>query len=601
MNGKEDNNLVIIGPKINNKKGINYKYRKSNNFYSDPEFFQIKSQTINMNNKEEILGTIIQIYQSELDINEMKIKELLTNITGSVAPDINEINLKENLLFNYRIKLSDMKYIETPLIAPKNYKDKICFVEYNHQHFIPQDYFDNNSKLIIECFCLPVVSFSAKEKKIPEKKKGYIGNFLSPVKIGYVKINYEDIKDGKYKYEIENNGIPEPNCFLISDGGPDKFSNLNLKNIHGKDYSIGTDSYIEQAIDKTFIDKAKKNPEIPEEVKNKYFNICFDSETEKSFLFRPNEDMDENEFIRDISNQISNEDLQKIKNNKKYYFLPFCEKYEGEEALYKSKNLKCLSDEHKNNIIENYKIGDWIYKVPEIKVKLLSKNLGVITKPNILLSQLIYSTGEEELLPLESINGGGEKILKPISENSFNIFDMKEMYNMENLENYQWKSCIKFNNELQMETFKKLLILARQNINTKNKNEYFGNNEFNSEKIFEFDNQKKNEEQSDNLKNSYAIGKKEKKCEMNVEFIDFRDDFQLEKDPTLLEIIVFIEGHVEKAILNLFVDYPNNFKNSLIENEEKVKNLYYKYNNPGDKKGKKEYFPKKVKLSKKKI
>ena len=72
------------------------------------------------------------------------------------------------------------------------------------------------------------------------------------------------MKNGKYKYELKNNGIEEPNCYLLIDGGPDKSNNLNLNNnIDGKDYSIGSDSYIEKAINKDFIEKAKNNQEIP--------------------------------------------------------------------------------------------------------------------------------------------------------------------------------------------------------------------------------------------------------------------------------------------------------------------------------------------------
>ena len=602
MNKKEDNNLVILGPKINNNRGINYKYSNRNNSYIDPELFNLKKQIINLNNNQDIEGTTIQIYQSELDINNEKISYLLQNYTKSVALDINPNNIKENLLFGYKIKLSEMKYIESQYKTPTDCKEQICFIEYNNQYFIPKEYFNNNSKLIIEFFGLPLISYSMKEKNIPKEKLSLIGKFLSPINIGYTIINFDDIKNGKYKYEIENKGIPEPNSFVIIDGGKDKLNNINIKNIRGKDYSIGGDSYIEKIINKNFIDKVKRNNKIPEEIKAKYFNICFDSETENSFLFRPNEDMDENEFIRDISSKISNEDLEKIKNNKKYSYLPFCEKYENEKTLYESQNLKSLTDEQKQYIIQNYEEGDWIYKMPEIKVKLLSKNLGV-AKPNNLLSQLIYSTDEEVLLPRDSLDKtkNTEHNLMPISENSFNVFDMKEMHNMENLENFQWKTSIKFNNDLQMNSFAKLLNLARQNINTKKNLENLDDYSIIPEKIIEFENQKKYGDISQYDENELNLRKNQNKCEIKVEYIDFREDFQLEKDPTLLEIIVFIEGHEEKTILSLLYDKTYDFKNSIIDQNETIKNLFNRYNSPGDKQGKKEYFPKKVKLSKKKF
>ena len=602
LNGKQENNLIILGPKIDNNKGINYKYKDNNNSYTDPENYKIKKKTINLNNKEEVDGTTIQIYQSELSINNQKMQSLFENITGSMNPNINVDNAKKLLLFWYRIKLSDIQNIDSPYIPPKDFKDNICFIEYNHQYFIPKEYFNNNSKLIIENYCLPVISFSEKENNISGEKIGYIGKLLSPINIGYTEIDYKEMKNGKYKYELKNNGIEEPNCYLLIDGGPDKSNNLYLNNnIDGKDYSIGNDSYIEKVINKDFIEKAKNNPEIPEEIKNKYFNICFDSETENNFLFRPNEDMDENEFIRDISSQISNEDMQKIKHNKKYNFLPYCEKYIDEKTLYESNNLKFLTEEQKQNIIENYNEGDWIYKMPEIKVKLLSKNLGV-KKENNSLSQLIYYTGEEESFPIENLNRDSKDKIIPISENNFNVFDMNEMHNMDNFENFQWKTGIKFNNPLQMHTFLKLLTLARQNINIKKKDNNNNNiikNNFKSDKIFEFDYQKKNKA-SDNDEIEFGFDKSQKKCEINVEFIDFREDFVLEKDPTLLEVIVFIEGYVEKSIILNLKDSKYNFGNSLLINDEKIKNTFSKYYN-GGKNGKKEYFPKKVKLSKKKF
>ena len=596
MNEIEDNNLVIIGPKIDNNKEIRYKYKDDNTLYSDPENLRLKKQTINLFNKENIDGTTLQIYQIRLDINKSKIDSFLQFLTGSINVEINSENLKEMVLFGYKIRLSNFKNIESPYVPPKNYKDNICFAECNHQYFIPKDYFNDKTSLIIESFCIPKLAFSGKEDSIPEDKKGYIGKLLSPVIIGHSIINYKDIKEGKYKYEIEMNGIPEPNSFIILDGGKDVINNINLKNFEGKDYSVGGDSYIEKTINKGFIDKAKNNPEIPEEIKNKYFNVCFDNENENEFIFRPNEDMDENDFIRDISNQISNEEIQIIKNNKKYTFLPYCEKYEDPITLKNSPNLKCLSEEQKNYIIQNYQQGDWIYKMPEIKVKLLSKNLGV-SKSNNEISQLLYSTKDKQSIPIKSINENNKNEFIPISENNFNIFDLKDMHNMENFDNFQWKTSIKFNNPLQMNSFLKLLILARQNINTKKKNENKAD-VFNSQKLEEFDNQKINGNEEIDSENRLSRGKIQNKCAINVEFIDFREDFQLEKDPTLLEVIVFIEGQVGKSIISYLCEPKYGFENSLLTTNERIKNIYNRYRNDNGKAGKKEYFPKKVKLSK---
>ena len=593
MNGPEENNLVIIGPKIDNKKGISYKYRNKKSLYTDPETFQIKRPLINSNNKEEISGTTIQIYQSEIDTGNEIIKNLIKNYNGNIL-EPNDNNLKNNILFSYKLNLSPIKYIESSYIFPKDYKNKICFIEYNNEHFIPYDFFKNNIKLIVDCFCLPTSAFGRKDNFISKDKTGYIDKLLSPINIGYIEINYDDIKMGKYKYELQNNGNIIPNSFIILDGGSDKKNSLNLKNIKGKDYSIGSDSYLEKIINKDFIDKAKANQDIPDEIKEKYFNVNFDSEIGKNFLFRPNENMEESKFIRDISTKVSKDELEKIKNNKKYNYLPYCEKYIDEKSLNESTNLKCLSEEQKQYIKDNYKRGDWIYKMPQIKVKLLTKNLGV-TKPNILLSQLLYSTGEEEALPLQSLNEyNGNKII-PISENGFNVFDMKDMHSMDNFDNFQWKTGIKFNNPLQMESFVKLLHLARNNINSKKKKENNNFEDFDSKKIIEFDNKKKNED----IGNDSGLGMNKNKCEINIEFINFREDFQLEDEPTLLEVYIFIQGHIEKTILLLFKDYEYGFENSLLINDEKIKNYFDKFNDPSGKQGKKEYFPNAVNIPKK--
>ena len=180
------------------------------------------------------------------------------------------------------------------------------------------------------------------------------------------------------------------------------------------------------------------------------------------------------EFEKDITEQISNVEYQKIINNKKFNFLPCCEKYEDEETLFSSKNLQCLTEDQKKEIVKNYKRGDWIYKIPELKVKLLTQNIGVYEdheeNNEKKITQYIYCKDEEKDFGIEKITDDeyiNEKII-PISENYFNIFDRDEyedLSNTENSKNYQWKIEIPFKNELQMKSFLKLLILSRKNIN----------------------------------------------------------------------------------------------------------------------------------------
>ena len=592
MNAEEENNLIILGPKINNDIGINYIYKNSKDkIFIDPESINIKTKTINPINNKEINGVTLQIYHIELNINNEKMKDLLQNLTGSILIDFETVNFKDKLLFGYTIKLPPLKQIESQLVNPKQYEQNIYFIEFNHQHFIPKEYFELNQQIIIEMFCIPLISFSNKEDLIPKEKLSHIAKYLSPVIIGYSKISLNDIKQRNFKYEImkQNEDIPLSNSFLVIDGMEEKIESIKLKNyLEGKDYSIGNDSYIVKVINKDFIEKAKNNQNISEEMKNKYFNVCFDTKDEKEFLLRPDENMDENIFIREISKEISNEDLEKIKINKKYNYLPHCEKYENKEKLFKSKNLSCLSEEQKNYISTYYKENDWIYKIPELKVKILSKNLGIIKgdKEDNLLSQQLYCTGEENLYPLDNLNEYSKERLIPISENNFNTFDFKEVENI-NTDNYQWITSIKFNNSLQMNSFIKLLYIARQNINTKKRDQ---------KEMIPFEEKKIND-----FHNAIYEDKKTNNCEIKLDSIEYIPEYNLVDENNILEAKLIIEGLKEKSIIPLLENKNYGFENSLLKSiiiQEKKK-LYKSLN--GDKEEKIVYFNKTKNVNKKKF
>ena len=163
MNNEEENNLIILGPKIDNNIGINYNYNNNAQLYTDPESINIKSKTVNPVNNKEIDVITLQIYHSQLNINDQKIKDFVQNLTGSRVIDIDYNNLKDNLLFGYAIKLLPLKQIDSPLVNPKQYDQNICFIEYNHQYFIPKEYLLNNSQIIIESFCIPLISLAGKK------------------------------------------------------------------------------------------------------------------------------------------------------------------------------------------------------------------------------------------------------------------------------------------------------------------------------------------------------------------------------------------------------------------------------------------------------
>ena len=562
MIGNEDNNLIILGPKIDNDKGINYKYKNNIDIFTDPENANIKTKTINKINNKQIEGLTFQIYHTKLNINDNNLENFKLNLTGSINESINVIDL----LFGYTIKFSSLKQIDGPLVKPKQYDQNICFIEYNTQYFIPKEYLINDKEIIIETYCIPITSFSKKEDTIPSEQLNSIAKYLSPVKIGYSKISIKDIKSGKYQYEIMKEGIPLSYSFIYIDGMEEKIDSIKLKNnFEGKDYSIGGESYVIKTINKDFIENIKQNENISDEIKDKYFNVCFDTKEEKEFLLRPDENMDENDFIREISKQVSDEDLKKILNNKKYNYLPHCEKFVDRETLFNSKNLSCLTEEQKDYLCNEYKKDDWIYKLPELNVKFLSKNLGV-SNDNSQICQKIYCTEEVQSFPIDSLNEGNKERVIPITENNFNIFDFKELDNIDT-NNYQWATGIKFNNELQMNTFIKLLNLARQNINTKKRNKK-ENIPFDEDKIEEFDNDKiKNIsiEKVEDMEN-----KKLNKVDVIIEYMEFIRDYDLTENRCNLEAKIHVEEFKEKTnktIIDKFEDKEYGFENSLMKSD----------------------------------
>ena len=576
LHQEEENNLIILGPKIDNNKGINYKYKNNDILFSDPELMNIKKKIINPLNSKTEKGINLQIYKSELD--QKTINYLLQNKLNNSIP---EDNFQNNLIFFYKIKLSSLKYIESQIFRSFIPKDNIYTIEYNNQYFIPIDYFNKNQEIIIEQY------FNINQDEQNKNKLNFISKFLFPMKIGSSKINLRNIKDKKNKYEIINeNNLPIMNSFIYIDGIEEKMEGINIiNNIEGKDYSIGNDSYVIKYIDKDFIEKIKNNDELNDDIKNKYFNVNFDSKNKNEILFRPNENMNENDFKSDISPQVSKKDLQNIFKNKNFKYLPYCEMFTDKETLYQSENLSCLSEESKNYIINNYYQGQWIYKMPEIKVKLLSKNLG-ITKNTNKISQKIYCKNEEQIYPLESLNENSQERIIPLSENSFNIFDFKEMYNI-NLDNYQWKISIKFNNKLQMESFIKLLNIERYKINekkkieNKNKSVFFkvqNMNDLNQEKNLIYNADDKEEKKDDIM----MIGENGN-CEIGIEYIEFIHDFNLVNNPSLLEAKLCIEKIVQQNIeqtdlvqnnqnLNQKIPFKKNFQidKKIFNNEKKI-------------------------------
>ena len=591
----KDNHLEIFGPKKSNKNRIEYKYKGKS--YEDPEIFGIKSKIINEYNKEKISGIELKIFQSE--IGEQKILSLFSDKTKNIPPDDVLQYLKDNLLFGFTIKLSNLKKIQSNYFPIQNYDNKIFFIEYNTHYYIPDEYAQN--EIIIECYCINKESFN--DIEIPNEKEDFMRQFLSPIKLGYVKLTQEDINStNRFDYPIQNDDINLPNSLLIIDTRKERRKNINISYIEGKDYSIGGYSYLETSLSGEYFNKAKEDKSIPENLKNKYFNIDLD---ENNIYLRPSEEMLKDEFEKDITEQISNVEYQKIINNKKFNFLPCCEKYEDEETLFSSKNLQCLTEDQKKEIVKNYKRGDWIYKIPELKVKLLTQNIGVYEdheeNNEKKITQYIYCKDEEKDFGIEKITDDeyiNEKII-PISENYFNIFDRDEYEDLSNTENskdYQWKIEIPFKNELQMKSFLKLLILSRKNINENLRKINLDKKDYILEEILDFEQRRKGEDELDSLEDSInriaqvdeeedIISNRSKKrkrregeveCVVNVEYIDFTQDIELKAEKPYIKFKLLKEPQRKDKNLYNFLE-KRKFKNSLFK-EKYIDKIEYKFN-----------------------
>ena len=563
--------LEIFGPKKDNNNGIEYKYK--NKSYEDPENFAIKSKGINQYNKEEIYGINLKILHSQIEINEPKILSLLDNKGEIVPPDMIQKNQLDKLLFGFTISLGKLKKIKGNYIKPAKFENKIFYTEHNVQYFVPKEYI--TGEIIIEYFCIPTSSFN--DKEIEDKKYGYLSQFLSPIKIGYVKLNFEDlIASYEFEFPLKTNDIDIPNSHLVILGKGESKKISNLSYIEGKDYSIGLNSYLETTLKVDFFKKSNESEDIPPFIKEKYFNLEVDDDY---IYFRPNEKINQEDFQNDIKDKITTFEYQKIMNNKKFNFLPYCEKYEDEKKLFESPNLKCLTEEQKKDIIKNYKKGDWIYKASELKVKLLTKNIGAYEnsegKNEKKLTQYIYCNGEEKDFDMEKLTDDeyiNERII-PINENVFNIFDSYNFddINFQNSDDYQWKIEINFKNELQLKSFLKLLILSRKKINEKWNDLNIDKKEYEIEEILDFRQKKKGKNIIEGTEDS-NLGLREGnvKCSINIESIDFIEDIitnELNEEKPYLRLKLLREPSKKD---NNLCNYLKNckYKNSLLEKPE---------------------------------
>ena len=125
--------------------------------------------------------------------------------------------------------------------------------------------------------------------------------------------------------------------------------------------------------------------------------------------------------------------------------MPQCEKYSNPNELYLSKNLQGLTDDQKEYITHNFNPGEWIYKSPEVYVKEITKNLGVIDEGNKNINQYKFFNEKEQPYQNEILTN--PKLTFPVRENNFNVLDFKDLNKIKGLDNYKWAMKLDFENK----------------------------------------------------------------------------------------------------------------------------------------------------------
>ena len=561
LNGQEDNNLILLGPKIDKNKGFEYSYKKDPSIdYIDPELIGIKYNNGTYPNERRNL-ICIQIFQLIYELPSNKLNEI-ANAALRQNIKINTDKPQDDFYFYHIVDIGNNHKKKSPLVKAKRYKNNHFVVEFNKQYYFLLD--ENKNKIInVECFCIPCNCF---EENMNEKQKNFLVDYLKPYNLGNSEISINSIYQHQNEYDILKNGnkVSKKSKILIF-GFNENSNEKPTIGMKGKDYSIGDNIYIVKTINKDILDKAFKNSDLPNEIKEKYYDVKFDDYN--NFLFRPPDNIPLEEFLNDIGNQIDESEVEKIQFNQKFKFLPQCEKFINQENLAKSKNLAFLTKAEKDQIIDEKREGEWIYKSPEIKVRILSKNLGVDKNEN--LNQFNYFSNVTDQISKNDFLD--KETVFPITENNFNLLDMEylDSSKLNNFNNYQWKISIKFNNEEQMRTFINALEDAKLKANFVNEKELIPDD-------------------INYLKTLANMGNiEETNCSINlgIRAIEFREDYNLPFDSIMKFSIDKGRGNKGKSgktLLEHLELEEYNFENSILKNDEVKEKLQQIKNIKGD-------------------
>jgi len=181
-----------------------------------------------------------------------------------------------------------------------------------------------------------------------------------------------------------NNRTESSNSLLSS------VNNSNNIKFLTKDYSVGQEVYYLTEYSKEDFDKVLRDPQIPEDFKERFYNVEFDSEN--NFILRPHV-RDQKEFLEQFTSnsnanflsQQQSELMIKMFKNAKYKYLPKCEAFVSKENLGKSSNMYLNRKYVFENGISDKKL---IYKLRKIQKYSLCKIVGIGVANCIVLKDL---------------------------------------------------------------------------------------------------------------------------------------------------------------------------------------------------------------------
>jgi len=466
-------------------------------------------------------------YNNNYDLlKESSYRLLDINSETNHLRESNNFSLKllnpNDFYFYISLVINGKFYARTKLARASAFDNDFLFVEFNNQISLNQEqiFLIKNFQMKISVNIIPVNCFEKDNIDIDLKNvlknelqtssrsnlnrindllfsEFNLENFIEhmkPHEIAYCYIDHESLKSKKNEFTLKNNfaEIDSKDNYIVLNIFPlnQPVENNQLTKFITKDYSIGQDIYHLIEYSKEDFTRILNNPDIPENLKEKYYNVEFDDED--YFILRPHI-KDQKEFMKEFSKEINeekDEKIIKIYKNSKYKYLPKCEVFTSNENLSKSTNMylnkKLVS-------ISNITDKNLIYRLKNIFKYSLCKILAIGSSNNLILKDLflgkIFSINNLDLIkhnpkiPSDNItdnsskqksnlnadqiliklnsftsndNELSEKIyFKLLQENPISIYDFIDidLNNTKNAFNHNWKILLKFNNKLEMEAF----------------------------------------------------------------------------------------------------------------------------------------------------